>query len=129
KPDDMKKLLQEDEDRFLAAVDRTTGKFLKAGADRDRDIRDFAEPTGPLARLHILRELGLEEAATELGLADPKLLQTAITANAQLRRLGLGPLATGGTIKREAWESQSRFTSAFQEAAGALERGTPKNYR
>jgi serine/threonine-protein kinase len=129
RPDDMQKLVQEDADRFLAALDRATGKFLKIGADKDRDIKDFADPVGPLARMYILRELGVEEAATELGLPDPNLLKGAIQANEYLRRLGLGPLANGATIKRETWESRSRFNSPFQDAANTLERGTPKNYQ
>jgi hypothetical protein len=129
KPEDMQKLVQEDEDRFLAALDRATAKFLKVGPDRDKEIKDLPEPVGPLARLYILREVGLEEAATELGLADPKVLQVAIQVNEALRRLGLGPLANGGTIKREVWESRARFNSPYQEAANALERGTPMNFR
>src|SRR5262249_51216817 len=89
RPDDMQKLIQEDTDRFMAAVDRATGKFLKVGPDKDRDIKDFSDPVGPLARMYILRELGVEEAAVELGLPDPNLLKAAIQANEYLRRLGL----------------------------------------
>jgi serine/threonine-protein kinase len=129
KADDMQKLVHEDEDRFLLALDRATGRFLKVGAERDRPIKDFAEPVGPLARLCTLRELGAEEAAIELGLPDAKALRDAIRSSEELVRLGLGPLATGATIKREAWESRSKFNSPFQEAANALERGTPKNFQ
>jgi serine/threonine-protein kinase len=127
--EEMKKLVQEDEERFLAAVEKATGPYLKVDAGKDREIKDFAEPIGPLARMYLLRELGLEEAAVELGLPDPNVLKGAIQTNQTLRQLGLGPLAIGGTIKREAWESRSRFNSPFQDAANALERGTPKNFQ
>ena len=128
-PENMQKLVREDEERFLAALEKATGKFLKVGPDKDKAIKDFAEPVGPLARMYILRELSVEEAAIELGLPDANALKGAIQANEALKRLGLGPLATGATIKREAWESKSKFNSPFQEAASALERGTPKNYQ
>jgi serine/threonine-protein kinase len=126
---DMDKLLNEDEERFMQALDRATARFLKVGPNKDKDLRDFAEPIGVIARQYILRELGLDEAAYELGLPDAKGLQLALTANERMRELGLLPLAKGGTIKREVWESLERFISPFQEAASALELGTPKRVR
>ncbi len=128
-PEAMQNLVREDEQRFLAALDKATGKFLKVGPDRDKEVKDLPEPVGPLARQYLLREVGLGEAAVELGLADPRELQAALRMNEALRRLGLGPLANGGTIKREVWESRAHFNSPFQEAANALGRGTPKNFR
>ena len=122
----MDRLLAEDEARFLAAADQVAGDFLRDGADRSRSIRDFPEPIGAVGRRY-LKDLGIEEAAAELGLKDPKELQTAIRLNPELRRLGLAPLLDGGTIKRAAWESLRFLNSPFQDAALQLELGTPSN--
>jgi mono/diheme cytochrome c family protein len=127
--EEMDRLLKKDEDRFLRAVEEATGPFLKVGGDKDKNIRDFAEPVGVIARLYLLKEVGPEEAAYELGLASPGRLQGAIQANDLLRQLGLGPLAQGATIKRETWESLQGFNSPFQEAASALDLGTPKRVK
>jgi serine/threonine-protein kinase len=129
KDEDIKRMVRQDEERFLAAWKQAAGPFLQVAEAREKDIKDFPEPIGALARMYLLRELGLVEAATELGLTDPKLLQVAIQTNDYLRRQGLGPLATGATIKREVWESKAKFNSPFQEAAYILGRGTPKNER
>jgi serine/threonine-protein kinase len=124
---EMEKWLKKDEDRFLRALDEAIGPYFRVGADKNRDVRDFPEPVGPLARLYINKEISLAEAAAELGLKDPKLLQGAIRANQALRQqLGLGPLMNDdGTIKREAWETLRHFTSPFQELARCLDLGTP----
>lgn len=120
----MDRLLGEDQDAFLAAVEQVTGPFLKQGADQGKAIRDFPEPIGAIARLYV-KDLGLDEVAAELGVK-PKLLQERIAADPALRRLGLGPLAQpGGRIKRSSWESLQFFNSPFQEAARHLELGTP----
>jgi serine/threonine-protein kinase len=125
----MEALLQEDEERFLRALDGAMGPFLKVGDDRDRDVRDFPEPVSALARWYLLQELTLEDAAVELGLRDAKRLQAAIENNPRLAELGLGPLVRGATIKRERWESLKFFLSPYQETARALELGTPKRYQ
>jgi hypothetical protein len=91
--------------------------------------RDVPEPVGALARPYILKELGPEEAARELGLADSGKLRAAIEASGRLRELGLGPLAGGATVKRETWESLEDFISPFQEAASVLDVGTPKRVK
>src|SRR5262249_27979329 len=111
------------------ALDRAAGPFLKVGGDRDKDVKDFAEPVGAVARLYLLREVGAAEAAYELGLPDARRLQGAIDSSERLRELGLRPLSRGGTIKREVWESLSGLISPYQEAAGVLEVGTPKRVR
>ena len=127
--EEMDRLLKKDEDRFLRAVEEATGAFLKVGGDKEKNIRDFPEPVGASARLYLLKEVGPEEAAYELGLSSPAKLQGAIQANDLLRQLGLGPLAQGATIKREVWESLQGFNSPFQEAASALDLGTPKRVK
>jgi serine/threonine-protein kinase len=125
--EEMDKLLRRDETHFLNALDRATGRFLKVGADKDRDIRDFTrEPTAAIAKLHLKGDLGPDEVARELGIEDPKELQEAIRTNRTLReKLGLGPLAQGEAIKRDAWESLAEGFSPFQQAAEELRRGRP----
>ncbi len=120
----MDKLLKKDEDLFLRALEAATGPFLKTGEDQKKEIRDFPEPVGAIARLY-LKDLGPEEVALELGIADPKELQTLIKANARLRQLGLGPIMQSATIKREAWEAPRKLQSLFHEVARELELGTP----
>ena len=122
---DMAALLKDDSDRFLDALDQAIGPFLKVGEAKDRNIRDFTdEPVAKIARLYN-RDLTLADAAFELGIADPKRLQSAIEDNDRLRQLGLGTLAKGGLIKREAWASVKDRISPFQRAAFELDRGAP----
>jgi serine/threonine-protein kinase len=128
-PETMKHLLQQDVDRFTAALEKATGPFLKVGPDAGKDIKDFEEPVGKVARAYLLKEVSAADAAYELGLSDLKLLQTAIKANDRLRILGMSPLARGGSVKREAWETMEGLISPFQEAASVLEVGTPKQVR
>jgi serine/threonine-protein kinase len=87
-------------------------------------MREFAEPVGAVARLYV-RDLGLEEVARELGMEDPQKLKALIEGNSTLRKLGLGPLANGGTIKRDVWSSLEFTTSLFQNVAQELGLGTP----
>jgi serine/threonine-protein kinase len=124
-PDDFTALLKDDESRFLTALDRAAGRFLKVGPDKDKDIREFTdEPVGRVVRAYH-RDLTLQDAATELGLADTQGLATSIAGNNRLRELGLGALANGGTLKREAWSSVKQRLSPFQRAALELDRGSP----
>jgi len=129
KPEDMKKLLDADSERFLHALQRATGPFLKVGDDKAKDIKDFPEPVGIVARQYILKELTLVDAALELGIDDPALLYGVLKGNDRLRRLGLGPLTSKATIKRETWESLEKFISPYQEVASAMELGTPKRVK
>lgn len=124
--DEMSRQMQPDTARFLAALEKAIGPFVQTGADAKKDVRDFPEPIGFVARQYLLKELTLEDAALELGLAERERLRVAIQNNPRLAALGLRPLATGATIKRETWESRERFVSPFQEAASALELGVPK---
>jgi serine/threonine-protein kinase len=120
----MDKIVVRDEEQFLQALERATGGFLKVAEDKGKGIREFPEPVGAIARLFV-KDMGPDEVAFELGIADMKQLQTVIQANPNLRRLGLGPLVQGQKIKRQAWESLKAFNSPFQEAARELELGTP----
>jgi serine/threonine-protein kinase len=120
----MDQLLEQDQARFQNALDLAIGNFVKAEADKDGGVS--AEPVVAVAKLH-LKGVGPEEAACELGLPDPKVLQEAIRTNSTLReKLGLGPLVQGIALKRDAWESllTDRF-SPFQQAAEELRLGKP----
>jgi serine/threonine-protein kinase len=123
--EEMRGLLEKDEARFLNALDRATGLFLKVGKEGDRDVKDFKEVMGPVARSYLLKEVDAAAAAREVGLKDKATLEAAIKANKGLQRLGLLPLARGGTIKREVWESLKGLYSPAQETARVLELGTP----
>jgi len=120
----MDRAVERDQRMFLEAVEQTTGAFLKTGEDKDKPIKDFAEPIGAIARFHY-RDLGTEEAAYELGIENPEELRTAVKFNPHLKRLGLGPLLDGNKIERTEWESREFVTSPFQETARVLDRGTP----
>jgi serine/threonine-protein kinase len=124
--EEMRGLLEKDEARFLNALDRATGLFLKVGKESDRDVKDFKEVMGPVARSYLLTEVDAAAAAREVGLKDKATLEAAIKANRRLQRLGLLPLARGGAIKREVWESLKGLYSPAQETARVLELGTPQ---
>jgi serine/threonine-protein kinase len=124
KQDDMNRLLDRDQERFLRALDEATGGFLKVGEDANKTIRDFPEPVGAVARLYV-EDVNLEAAAYELGLDDPSKLKSLIESNRRLRQLGLGPLANGGTVKRDVWSSLQFTTSPFHNVARELGLGTP----
>jgi serine/threonine-protein kinase len=125
KADAFAALMKDDEERFLAALDRSAGRFLRVGADRGKEIRDFTdEPIGRAVRAYN-RDLALADVAAELGLSDPRRLASAIGDNDRLRQIGLAALAGGGTVKRDAWASLKQRLSPFQRAALELDRGSP----
>jgi serine/threonine-protein kinase len=122
---DFSVLMKDDEDRFLAALDRAVGPFLEVGPDKDRNIRDFTdEPIGRVARVYH-RDLTLQDVAAELGLANIEVLSKSIAGNNRLRELGLGVLSNGGTLKRDAWSSVQQRLSPFQRVALELDLGSP----
>lgn len=124
-PDDMKKLLDKDEQRFLRALDECCGTFLRAAGEKERSAGSFPEPISATARYY-QKDLELEDVAAELGIADPKELQILIKSNARLRELGLAPLMQGAAIKRSNWQSLEKGLSPFQRTAFEIELGTPQ---
>jgi serine/threonine protein kinase len=124
KPEIMDDVLSKDEDQYVRSLEEAAAGFLRMGEDRDKNIRQFPEPVGAIARLY-LKDLGPEEVACELGLPDVQSLQGAIRGNPKLRELGLGPIMQNAKIKREAWETLRGFNSPMQESARELEQGTP----
>jgi len=124
KADEFAALMKDDEDRFIAALDRSAGRFLKVGADKSKDIREFTdEPIGRVVRAYN-RDLTLADVAAELGLTETRL-SAAVADNDRLRQIGLGALTQGGTVKRDAWASLKQRISPFQRAALELDRGAP----
>jgi serine/threonine-protein kinase len=119
-PDAMDRLVQQDEDRFVAAVAKAVGPFAAAGSKGAGDAR---EPVGAAARRY-LGDLDARAAACELGLRDAGELQELLRQEPGLRELGLGPLQEGAAVKREVWE-RLEGTSLYQEAARVLGKGTP----
>ena len=109
----------------VETLDRAMGRFLKVAPDESKDIREFTdEPIGRVVRAYH-RDLTLQDAAAELGMADGRELASAVSGNDRLRELGLGPLAASGTVKRNVWASQKQRLSPFQRAALELDRGSP----
>ncbi len=122
---EMTRLVNADKERFLSAVNKATGPFLKVGPDADKEITGFPESISAIAQWYLSQDLSAVEAARELGLKDATLLKAAVANNTQLQRLGLYPLSRGGTVKREVWEDVSALRSPFQRVAAQLRVGTP----
>jgi mono/diheme cytochrome c family protein len=123
----MDERVKEDEERFLRALDRAIGPFLRVGADKDKSIKDFAEPVGEIARLYRLVDVDLTIAACELDVEKPDELKSFIAGDRRLRELGLAPLLKeGGAVKRADWERVGA-TSLMQRVAREIEKGSPFN--
>jgi mono/diheme cytochrome c family protein len=118
----MDRLFKQDADRFLAALEKTIGPFLREGSDKDKPIREFPEPIAELTRFYRLNDLDLKAVACELELEDPQVLVRQV-GETQLKRLGLDGLLHGGGISRQEWEAIDGL-SLMQELAKEL-RFTP----
>jgi serine/threonine-protein kinase len=121
-PEEMDKLLERDEDRFLRALDQAMGDFLRFGDLNKAEIRELVrrlnEPIGDAAKLYN-RDLTPDSVAAELGLPGAQTLQGAIRGNPKLQELGLGPLLDGHALKRELWEDDPDL-SLFHRVATEL---------
>jgi len=100
----MKRLINEDQERFLAALEKATGPFLHSDSATSEPIDSFPEPVGEVARLHRLVQLDLQTIACELDVADPQELVTSVGGKT-LKKLGLDSLLRDGTISRAEWEA------------------------
>ena len=123
-PEEMDKLVTQDEARFMAALQETIGSFLQVAEDRERQLRDFAEPITAIAAIYE-RDMTLTMAAFELGMEDADELKSAIRFNPELKTLGLGALEQGASIQRDYWEDLRHINSPMQKAARILDRGEP----
>ena len=122
----MDRLVQKDSDRFLAALEPVMAPFLKVEEDKDRPITDFAEPIRAVSLLYV-KDLGAQEVALELGIQSASEVPGIVNGNRLLKRAGLGPLAVGGTIKRDVWSTlikdRSPAANPFHVMAEQLEQG------
>jgi len=107
-PEEMDKLLAQDEDLFLRKLDEAVGPFLRSGELANADIRELVrrinEPIGAVARQYA-GDLNAESVAAELGLGGVDSLTGAIRGNPKLQELGLGPLLDNHALKRELWDA------------------------
>jgi hypothetical protein len=130
--DAFNRLVKADEERFVAALDRAIGPFLRAGPDKDKPVRAFEEPVGEVARAYRVRqggEVDLAKAAAELGVERPDVLAGMVRGNPALKELGVLTLANGKTVKRDDWDAVDETSSLFQDVALALRLGTPLRFR
>lgn len=120
----MDRLVERDAAAFMSALELAVAPFLKVAEDKNKGLREFPEPIGAAARAYH-RNVGLVEAACELGFEDPADLKTAIKNSSELRKLGIAPLEVGRTIDRTFWESKQNLVSPMQDAARMMDFGTP----
>ena len=111
--DEMDRVIDQDSNRFLQALNAATGPFVEDAASR--------EPVAAMAA-QFSRELDLETTAAELGIDDPGSLQPLT------RHLGFAVAGNGGLMKRDTWEGINAKSpySKFQLVSELLEQGTPE---
>jgi hypothetical protein len=115
----MARLVGSDEARFLAALEKAVGKFLRVGADAKKPLKDFAEPVGDVARRYRLEFLDLKAVALELDVEDPAVVLRKV-GEKKLKQLGLEALLQpGGVVSRLEWEA-GEGDSLMQEVAREL---------
>jgi serine/threonine-protein kinase len=114
-----------DQQLFMQSLAKVMGPDLFGGADQNKDISQFPEPIGKVAKLYA-EDLTLQEMAYELGFSQPQKLADKIDANRSLLRFGLGTMTQKppGTLKRDKWQAREG-TSLMQDVAGELDIGLP----
>ena len=121
----MNVLVREDSERFLRALEKATGPFLRTAAEKNKNLGEYPEVVGEAARLYRLVDLDLTTVALELDFAKPEELREAIEQNPRLREMGLAPLLQeNGVVKRQDWEALGGHT-LFQRIALELGKGSP----
>jgi serine/threonine-protein kinase len=103
---EMDRLLKEDAGRFSRALRRALGHA------------PVGEPLVPVTKRFLQAPLPFSTAAAELGLSGPEDLRNVFRAPA-LIALGLSPLATEGSVRRDTWEE------AYDRVVRALGLGVP----
>ncbi len=115
----MDALVEADRKRFLAALEKTVGPFLRVGAEKDAPLLRFREPVSEVAIGYRRGYLDARTVAAELFVQNPDDLAKLVGAP-RLRELGLDGLTRpGGLIGRYQWEATDGF-SLMQETAAAL---------
>jgi hypothetical protein len=123
----MDRIVAEDRQSFLTALDRMIGKYLKKGEDASLDVGDFPEPVSYVVQRYG-KDLYLPDVAFEMGLQSPAKLD--IASNAKLLDLGMGPLSVGGGVPRAFWDSgEEAGDSVYQRAIAALRLGSSKRFQ
>jgi len=112
--DKMGQLVDADGKRFRQAAAAVCAPWFPQGTK--------AEPVSSVAKKY-QRELQLEEAAVELGMSNPSFLAERINDDQDLKRIGVGPLAEGGGIKRDNWERM-----IFPKIVREMNTGTPVGF-
>ncbi len=107
-----------DKERFMTALEKTIGKFVRVGPDVNKPLTEFAEPVAEVARFYRLTALDLRMVACELGVENPQDVINEIGLK-RLRELGLGPLLNDGKLDRKVWQGGS-FHSLMQDIANEL---------
>lgn len=115
----MDALVAGDRDRFLAALEKAVGPFLRAGADKAASLDKFREPVSEVAIPYRRGYLDLRMVAAELFVQNPDDLSRLVGAP-RLRSLGLDALTRpGGLVGRYQWEAADGY-SLMQETAAVL---------
>jgi serine/threonine-protein kinase len=103
---EMDRLLKEDAGRFATALRQALGNT------------QVKEPLIPVAQRFLQEPLSLSTVAAEVGLPGPENLRNSFRAPV-LTALGLSPLATEGSVRRDTWED------AYDRVVRALGLGVP----
>jgi peptide subunit release factor RF-3 len=120
----MDQLVSTDSQRFLTALDKVIGPFLKIDEDADKDLRAFAEPVRVVTGWYN-RDMTIIDAAAEMNIEDSKVFAASVGTNNELLRMGLGPLVVDQTVPRKMWDTlEESSASVFQRAALAIRLGT-----
>lgn len=122
--EEMDAQLAADSQQFMAALARLLRPYRLTDSNGESSIDDLPEPIGVVARRYHAN-LGLREAAGELGVKDAAALSQVIGNSPALRGLGLGPLTEGKTVDRAFWHSRRAIVSPMQSLARELDLGTP----
>src|SRR5262249_9442983 len=119
-PKVMSDILDEDEGRYLRALEKAIGPFYRDPAHKQTPIKAFPEPIVQVARLYTFAPLNLSAVACQLGFAgldDTKQVLFKL-GETQLRELGLGALDKGGAIDRTFWETGKGMSLMQRTARG-----------
>lgn len=114
-PVQMRRIIDADRAKFLAALERIIVPFLQEDLDAGESLDSLPEPVSEVIRYY-RADLKLEEIAAEIGFAEVEKLAARISSERSLLQLGLGQLVRtkGATLSRDRWE-RSQGLSLFQE--------------
>jgi hypothetical protein len=118
----MDTLVDLDRKRFLDALEKATGPFLRVEGNKDVPLRQFKEPVAVVVGPYRRGYLDLKTIAVEFFLEKPEDVQQL--GAGRLKELGLEALTSpGGVVGRLQWEAMDGY-SLMQEVAREL-RFTP----